>query len=229
MALDNGDLRRGSGVVLHASNLTHSYLLTCHPVLLTPADAAAAVVKFRYRRVRDVPEQVTPLPDVLFITSQRLDYTLVAIPPHPHLPPDVVPPSCPPRRTEAEVEKGIYPLSHPHGAPLHISLAGRRVAVEKVDWKTQVAFTSEVHVGSSGGGVYDTQTGALITLITHEHAEYNVGTNVKVIWRDAELRVSMHVDVQVTAVGRSLATTTGTLGTSRRYWTSFDVVRKRGE
>ena len=187
VAVGNGDLRRGSGVVLHSH-----YLLTCHHVLKTEADAAAAVVKLRYRLLTDVPALIVLRPDVLFITNAALDYTLVAFAPRWFFqrPPAVVLPMCPPVRTEAEVEKGIYSLSHPNGAPLRISLAGKRVAVEELDWRTQVGFTSEVHGGSSGGGVYDAQTGHLLALITSEsHPSsawhpYNAGTNVKAIWRD---------------------------------------------
>ena len=176
-------IRRGSGIVLHDPSLCCAFLLTCHHVLPTETDAAAAVVKFRYRSLKDRPRQVSPEPGRLFYSSKGNDFTLVAIPRHPHRSAAAMLPACPPARTEAEVEKGIYSLSHPHGAPLCISLAGRRVSVKELSWSSNVAFTSEVHGGSSGGGVYDTQTGALIALITHETPEYNYGTNVKAIWQ----------------------------------------------
>ena len=186
---------QGQRTVFHAPSLPCAYLLTGHHVLATPAAAVAAIVHFRYRRVGDLPLQVTPLPNVLFVTNEGLDYTLVAIPSYPHSLAGVVLPACPPARTEAEMEKLIYSLPHPHGSPLHISLAGRRVAAEELDWQTKIAFTSEVHRGSSGGGVYDTQSGHLLALITHESLKYNMGTKVKEIWRDA----MQHPDVRANA------------------------------
>ena len=56
------------------------------------------------------------------------------------------------------------------------------MAAEGVNWRTQAAFTSKVQQGSTGGGVYDTQTGTLIALITYEGVQYNHGTSVKAIW-----------------------------------------------
>ena len=103
-------------------------------------------------------------------------------------PPAVVRPACPPARSKSEKETGIYSLSHPHGQALRISAAGKRVAAAELDWKTQMAFTSEIHGGSSGGGVYDAQTGHLLALISHSDYGYSSGTHVKAIWRDALLR-----------------------------------------
>ena len=170
---------RGSGILIHPS-----HLLTCNHVIPTADAAQTAIVSCCYRRIGDVCVRLTLLPDELFITDVSLDYTLVAIAPHPHRPAAGVFPRCPPPRKESEVQKGLYSLSHPFGAPLRISLAGKRVA-SREDWARRIAFTSEVHGGSSGGGVYDAQSGHLVALITHESPRYNLGTNVKAIWAHA--------------------------------------------
>ena len=169
-------------------------LITNHHVLPTqevakgqydPVGAISTGAAFRFRGKYAPHPAVFPIkfePNIFWYTNSELDCTIVAVDTDAVA---FVRPTCPPRRKPEEVEKPIYALSHPDGLPLQYSPSGKRVVGCK-EYRKRIWYTSEIHPGSSGGGIYDTGTGSLIALVSHEipSLKVNQGTNIKAIWRD---------------------------------------------
>ena len=175
-------------------------MITNHHVLPTPEvaegkyDPSCAIstgAAFQFQNQYAPYPTVFPIkfqPQIFWYTNEELDCTIVAVDTDALA---FVTPTCPPRRKIEEAEKPIYALSHPsdeqypYGRPLQFSPSGKRVTGCEEYWK-RVWYTSEIHPGSSGGGIYDTERGDLIVLVSHEikSLKVNQGTNIKAIWRD---------------------------------------------
>ena len=144
-------------------------LITNHHVLPSPEvaigqyDPPGAIptgAAFQYQDEHAPQPTVLPIkfrPEIFWYTNPELDCTIVAVNIEAIA---FVTPRCPPLRKPEEVEKPIYALSHPGGRPLQYSPSGKRV-VGCEEYRKRIWYTSEIHPGSSGGGIYDTETGGL--------------------------------------------------------------------
>ncbi|PTA67471.1 endonuclease [Deinococcus arcticus] len=128
-------------------------LVTNHHVLATPGDARAAQAEFSYELRADgtLRERVTLAldPDSLFITSEALDYTLVAVRgdtrPYGYLPlldaPD-----------KHMVGEALSIIQHPGGEPKQLALRENRLVDRLPDF---LHYETDTAPGSSGSPVFN--------------------------------------------------------------------------
>ncbi|UBV42168.1 endonuclease [Deinococcus taeanensis] len=128
-------------------------LITNHHVLESAADARTAVVEFNYELRPDgtLRDRVTlPLdPDTLFITSEPLDYTLVAVTgdtrPFGWLP-------CFGSADKHVIGEALSIIQHPSGEPKQVALRENRLVDRLPDF---LHYETDTAPGSSGSPVFN--------------------------------------------------------------------------